>query len=107
MLLLVRPTANNIFLTLVNRGRVIRWTSAGCIGLRGPRRSTPLAAEQVARNLAGRLGRRRLEVRVLGPRSSRIRAVLRGLFRYPLSCAIRFCPPLAHNGVRPCKGRRL
>jgi small subunit ribosomal protein S11 len=109
----LRPTANNLFLTVVSRrGRTLHWTSCGRRGFRGPRRSTPLAAEQTGRALARRLRRGRLSwavVELRGLLGSRSRAALRGLVaggRLALA-ALALRSPLAHNGPRPPARRRV
>ena len=114
MFLHLRPTPNNFFLTFMsNRGVPLFWISAGSLGLRGPRRSTPLAAEQVARASVQRLIQRRvrsLGVRVAGPLGSRARAALRGLAASPRCPRIRWVElvvPRAHNGLRSAKRRRV
>lgn len=114
MILHLRPTPNNFFLTLVSRrGSPVFWISAGSLGLRGPRRSTPLAAEQVARVSVQRLVRlrvRSLGVRIVGPLGSRARAALRGLAgsrRCPRIRWLQLVVPRAHNGLRPAKRRRV
>jgi small subunit ribosomal protein S11 len=114
MILHLRPTSNNFFLTFLSRrGEPLFWVSAGSLGLRGPRRSTPLAAEQVARAAVSRLVRRRvrsLGIRIAGPLGSRARAALRGLAASPRCPRIRWMElvvPRAHNGLRPAKRRRV
>jgi small subunit ribosomal protein S11 len=92
------------------QGNAISWSSAGAMGFKGSRKSTPYAA-QVAAEDAGRKaqehGMRTLEVEVQGPGSGR-ESALRALqaVGFQIS-AIRDVTPIAHNGCRPPKRRRV
>ena len=92
------------------QGNAIAWSSAGTIGFKGSRKSTPyaaqLAAEDVAKK-AGEHGVRTLEVMVQGPGSGR-ESALRALATAGFTItAIRDVTPIAHNGCRPPKRRRV
>ena len=106
----IQSTFNNTIVTLTDtRGEVISWASAGKVGFKGSRKSTPfaaqLAAEKAARE-ALELGLRRVEVRVRGPGAGR-EAAIRSLTIAGLDIsAIRDVTPIPHNGCRPKKRRR-
>ena len=92
------------------QGNAIAWSSAGTMGFKGSRKSTPyaaqLAAEDVAKK-AGEHGVRTLEVMVQGPGSGR-ESALRALATAGFTItAIRDVTPIAHNGCRPPKRRRV
>jgi len=92
------------------QGNAIAWSSAGAMGFKGSRKSTPyaaqLAAEDVARK-ASEHGVRTLEVQVQGPGSGR-ESALRALAAQGFTItAIRDVSPIAHNGCRPPKRRRV
>ena len=107
----VRSTFNNTIITLTDaKGHVISWESAGSVGYKGSRKSTPFAA-QLASNRAAeaayKMGLREVEVRVKGPGSGRESAV-RGLHQGGLRITlIEDVTPLPHNGCRPPKKRRV
>ena len=92
------------------QGNTISWSSAGTMGFKGSRKSTPYAA-QVAAEDAGRKAKEHgvvaLEVEVKGPgagRESALRALQAGGFAIS---AIRDVTPIPHNGCRPPKRRRV
>jgi small subunit ribosomal protein S11 len=92
------------------QGNAISWSSAGAMGFKGSRKSTPYAA-QVAAEDAGRKaqehGMRTLEVEVQGPGSGR-ESALRALQAVGFTVtSIRDVTPIAHNGCRPPKRRRV
>lgn len=107
----VRATFNNTVITITDaQGNAISWSSAGGMGFKGSRKSTPYAA-QVAAEDAGRKaqdhGMTTLEVEVRGPGSGR-ESALRALQAIGFQItAIRDVSPLAHNGCRPRKRRRV
>ena len=92
------------------QGNVISWSSAGMMGFKGSRKSTPYAAQLAAEDAAKKAmehGMRTLEVQVQGPGSGR-ESALRALAATGLAItAIRDVTPLAHNGCRPPKRRRV
>ena len=92
------------------QGNAIAWSSAGTMGFKGSRKSTPYAAQMAAED-AGRKaqehGMRTLDVEVQGPGSGR-ESALRALAAIGLTItAIRDVTPIAHHGVRPPKRRRV
>jgi small subunit ribosomal protein S11 len=107
----VNATFNNTIITITDvQGNAISWASAGKMGFKGSRKSTPYAA-QVAAEQAGRAamehGMRTVEVEVSGPGSGR-ESALRALQACGLQVtAIRDVTPIPHNGVRPPKRRRV
>lgn len=106
----VQSTFNNTIITLTDsRGEVVSWASAGKVGFKGSRKSTPFAAQLAAEKAAKEaleLGLRRVEVRVKGPGSGR-EAAIRSLTIAGLDIsAIRDVTPIPHNGCRPKKRRR-
>jgi len=107
----IRSTFNNTIITITDpAGNVIAWQSAGTVGFKGSRKSTPfaaqLAAEQCARN-AQEHGVRKVSVFVKGPGSGRETAI-RSLQATGLEIAsIQDCTPVPHNGCRPRKRRRV
>jgi small subunit ribosomal protein S11 len=106
----IQSTFNNTIITLTDtKGEVISWASAGKVGFKGSRKSTPFAAQLAAENAAKEaleLGLKRVEVRVRGPGSGR-EAAIRSLTIAGLDIsAIRDVTPIPHNGCRPKKRRR-
>lgn len=107
----VNSTFNNTHVTITDaQGNTISWSSAGMMGFKGSRKSTPFAA-QVAAEDAGRKaqehGVRELRVFVKGPGSGR-ESALRALqaIGFTIS-AIKDVTPVPHNGCRPRKKRRV
>ena len=107
----VNATFNNTLITLTDaQGNAISWSSAGMMGFKGSRKSTPYAA-QVAAEDAGKKaqehGVRTLEVEVKGPGSGR-ESALRALQAVGFTItSIRDVTSIPHNGVRPSKRRRV
>ncbi len=107
----VAATFNNTIITITDTaGNAISWSSAGMMGFKGSRKSTPYAA-QVAAEDAGKKaiehGMRTLEVEVSGPGSGR-ESALRALQAIGLQVtSIRDVTPIPHNGCRPPKRRRV
>src|SRR5271155_2204903 len=107
----VAATFNNTIITITDtQGNTISWSSAGSLGFKGSRKSTPYAA-QVAAEDAGKKavehGMRTLEVEVSGPGSGR-ESALRALQAVGLTgTSIRGVAPIPHNGCRPPKRRRV
>jgi len=107
----VNASFNNTMITITDaQGNAIAWSSAGTMGFKGSRKSTPYAA-QIAAEDAGRKaqehGVRTLEVEVRGPgagRESALRALQAVGFQVT---SIRDVTPIPHNGVRPPKRRRV
>src|SRR6201984_3309280 len=107
----VAATFNNTIITITDQqGNSVSWSSAGMMGFKGSRKSTPYAA-QVAAEDAGKKamehGMRTLEVEVTGPGSGR-ESALRALQTVGLTVtSIREVTPPPHNGVSPPKRRRV
>ena len=107
----VNSSFNNTMITISDaQGNVISWSSAGTMGFKGSRKSTPYAA-QVAAEDAGKKaqehGMRTLDVEVQGPGSGR-ESALRALQAQGFTVtSIRDVTPIAHNGCRPPKRRRV
>ena len=102
---------NNTMVTLSDlNGNVISWASAGQLGFRGSRKSTPFAAQQAAEEAAKRAmehGLKVVEVYVKGPGSGR-EAAIRSLQATGLEVSlIKDVTPIPHNGCRPPKRRRV
>ena len=107
----VKATFNNTIVSITDlSGDVLCWASAGTIGFKGSRKSTPFAAQRTAESAAQKaqkMGVRQVEVRVKGPGSGRESAV-RALQAAGLEIkAIEDVTPLPHNGCRPRKKRRV
>jgi len=92
------------------QGNAISWSSAGTMGFKGSRKSTPYAAQMAAEDAATKAqehGLKTLEVEVQGPGSGR-ESALRALAAVGLIVtSIRDVTPMAHNGCRPPKRRRV
>src|SRR6056300_304663 len=107
----VNSTFNNTLITISDaQGNAISWSSAGTMGFKGSRKSTPYAA-QVAAEDAGKKamehGVKTLEVHVRGPGSGR-ESALRALQAAGFTItSIRDVTPIPHNGCRPPKRRRV
>jgi len=107
----IKATFNNTVISLTdNYGNVISWASAGRVGFKGSRKSTPFAAQLAAESAvkeAVDLGLRRVEVLVKGPGSGR-EAAVRSIQAAGLEItAIRDVTAIPHNGCRPPKRRRV
>lgn len=107
----VNASFNNTIITIADaQGNTIVWSSAGLMGFKGSRKSTPYAAQMAAED-AGRKalehGVRSLEVEVKGPGAGR-ESALRALQAVGFSItSIRDVTPIPHNGCRPPKRRRV
>ena len=107
----IQATFNNTMITITDTvGNVLAWSSAGCKGFKGSRKSTPFAAQVAAEDCAKKAqehGLRSIEVYVKGPgsgRESALRALQAAGFNISL---IRDVTPIPHNGCRPPKRRRV
>jgi small subunit ribosomal protein S11 len=107
----IKATFNNTLITITDAdGNTLCSGSAGCIGFKGSRKSTPFAAQQAAMRCAGiatRLGVKEVEIRVKGPgmgRESAISAFQQAGLRIS---SIEDVTPLPHNGCRAPKRRRV
>ena len=107
----IQATFNNTIVTITDpTGAVITWSSAGNLGFKGSRKSTPYAA-QIAAEDAGKKamehGVKTLEIEVRGPGSGR-ESALRALQAVGFAVtSIRDVTPIPHNGCRPPKRRRV
>jgi small subunit ribosomal protein S11 len=107
----VNATFNNTMVTITDaQGNAIAWSSAGTMGFKGSRKSTPYAAQMAAED-AGRKamehGMRTIEIEVKGPGSGR-ESALRALQTVGFTVtSIRDVTSVPHNGCRPPKRRRV
>lgn len=107
----IRSTFNNTIVTITDvKGNALSWASAGGLGFRGSRKSTPFAAQMAAEQAAKAAmehGLRQVEVFVKGPGSGR-EAAIRALQAAGLEVnSIKDVTPIPHNGCRPPKRRRV
>ena len=107
----IQSTFNNTIVTITDvQGNAISWASAGEMGFRGSKKSTPVAAQTAAEKAARAAqehGLKSVEVYVKGPGSGR-EAAIRALQGVGLEVSmIRDVTPIAHNGCRPPKRRRV
>lgn len=107
----IRSTFNNTIVTITDvHGNAISWASAGSLGFKGTRKSTPFAAQMAAEAAAKASmehGMKSLEVHVKGPGAGR-EAAIRALQAAGLEVtAIKDVTPVPHNGCRPPKRRRV
>ncbi|SDF40268.1 MULTISPECIES: 30S ribosomal protein S11 [Sporomusa] len=107
----IRSTFNNTIVTITDtRGNAISWASAGGLGFRGSRKSTPFAAQMAAETAAKAAmehGLKQIEVFVKGPGAGR-EAAIRSLQAAGLEVnMIKDVTPIPHNGCRPPKRRRV
>lgn len=107
----IRSTFNNTIVTFSDReGNVLAWSSAGCLGFKGSRKSTPFAAQnavEAAAQKAMEHGLRKVEVNVKGPGPGRDSAI-RALQVVGLDVSvINDVTPIPHNGCKPPKRRRV
>lgn len=107
----ITSTFNNTMVTLTDmQGNALSWASAGQLGFRGSRKSTPFAAQEAAQEAAKKAeayGLKSVEVYVKGPGSGRESAI-RSLQAAGLEVTmIKDVTPIPHNGCRPPKRRRV
>ncbi|MEC9372612.1 MAG: 30S ribosomal protein S11 [Planctomycetota bacterium] len=107
----IKATFNNTIVTITDtNGEAVCWDSAGTIGFKGARKSTPFAATRAAESCgqkARKVGMVELEVRVKGPGPGRESAIT-GLASTGLKVtALEDHTPVPHNGCRPRKKRRV
>jgi small subunit ribosomal protein S11 len=107
----ISATFNNTLVTITNeKGETIGWSSAGAVGFKGTRKSTPFAASTAVENVAKRAlekGVRTVEVYIKGPGAGRDSA-LRAIKAAGLSISlIADITPMPHNGPRAEKKRRI
>ncbi|MCL5290258.1 MAG: 30S ribosomal protein S11 [Eubacteriales bacterium] len=107
----IKSTFNNTVITITdNKGNTLSWSSAGQVGFKGSRKSTPFAAQMAAENAAKEAmehGLKEVEVMVKGPGAGR-EAAIRSLQAVGLEVSlIKDVTPIPHNGCRPPKRRRV
>jgi len=107
----IKSSFNNTIVSITDtEGNVLAWASAGNVGFKGSRKSTPFAAQMAAEACARRAmehGVRRVEVVVKGPGSGRETAI-RSLAAAGIEVGgIKDLTPIPHNGCRPPKRRRV
>ena len=107
----IRSSFNNTLVTITDlQGNAISWSSAGSLGFRGSKKSTPFASQMAAETAARAAmehGLRTVEVYVKGPGSGR-EAAIRALQTAGLEVnMIKDVTPIPHNGCRPPKRRRV
>jgi small subunit ribosomal protein S11 len=107
----VRATFNNTIITITDtNGETLSWASAGTVGFKGARKSTPFAAgraAETAANQARKHGLMEIEVRVKGPGAGREQAIIQLQHAGLKISGIEDVTPLPHNGCRPPKKRRV
>ena len=107
----IKSSFNNTIITITDlEGNVLSWASAGNVGFKGSRKSTPFAAQMAAEKAArGAMehGVRKVDVQVKGPGSGRETAI-RSLQATGIEVTgIKDVTPVPHNGCRPPKRRRV
>ena len=107
----IKSTFNNSMVTITDpKGNVISWSSAGALGFKGSRKSTPYAAQMAAETAAKAAmehGMKEVECYVKGPGAGR-EAAIRALQAAGLEVnMIKDVTPIPHNGCRPPKRRRV
>jgi small subunit ribosomal protein S11 len=107
----IKATFNNTIVSITDlNGNVLAWCSAGMVGFKGTKKSTPYAAQIASLNVAKQakeMGLRELEVLVKGPGPGRESAI-RSLQAAGLAVKkVRDITPMPHNGCRPKKKRRV
>lgn len=107
----IYSTFNNTIVSITDKqGNVLAWSSAGCIGFKGSRKSTPFAAQNALIEVAKKAeenGVRKVEVKVKGPgpgKESALRALQNTNFEVS---RISDVTPIPHNGCKPPKRRRV
>lgn len=107
----IRSTFNNSIVTITDEhGNAVAWSSAGALGFKGSRKSTPFAAQmasEAAAKSAMEHGMKYVDVTVKGPGAGRVSAI-RALQSAGLEVtSIKDVTPVPHNGCRPPKRRRV
>jgi small subunit ribosomal protein S11 len=107
----IKATFNNTTVTITDtNGDTLCWASAGTVGFKGSRKSTPFAAQRAAETAAAaaqKFGLKEVDVRVKGPGSGRESAITALQAAGLTVRAIEDVTPLPHNGCRPPKRRRV
>jgi small subunit ribosomal protein S11 len=107
----VNASFNNTIVTIADpNGDTLCWASAGTIGFKGSRKSTPFAAQRASEKCADaaiKMGVKEIDVRVKGPGAGRESAIRSLQARGLKVRTIEDVTPLPHNGCRPRKRRRV
>lgn len=107
----IKATFNNTVVTITDtNGETLCWDSAGTIGFKGSRKSTPFAATRAAEQCAGKArkyGMQQVEVRITGAGAGRESAVTALQAAGLKVTAVEDHTPIPHNGCRPRKRRRV
>ncbi len=107
----IKATFNNTYINITDlNGESICWASAGTVGFKGSRKSTPFAAQKAAENVAEKAlkqGVSELDIKVKGPGSGRESAITALQIAGLSIKSIEDVTPLPHNGCRPRKKRRV
>jgi small subunit ribosomal protein S11 len=107
----IKATFNNTIVSVTDtNGDVLCWASAGTVGFKGSRKSTPFAAQRAAEivaDKAAKFGLKEVEVQVKGPGAGRESAITALQSAGLTIKAIEDVTPLPHNGCRPPKKRRV
>ncbi len=107
----IKASFNNTQVTITDvNGETISWDSAGTVGFKGARKSTPFAATRAAENCASKakkVGMQEVEVKLKGPGPGRESAVTALQSSGLKVTAIEDVTPIPHNGCRPRKKRRV
>ena len=107
----IQATFNNTIVSITDtNGDVLCWSSAGTVGFKGSRKSTPFAAQRAAEvcaEKATKFGMKEIDVKVKGPGAGRESAITALQQANLIIKAIEDATPLPHNGCRPPKRRRV
>lgn len=108
----IAATFNNTVITITDEmGNVIAWSSAGSLGFKGSKKSTPYAAQQAVEDALAKAiehGLKEVGIKVQGPGSGRETAVKSvGAYEGIKVTSLKDITPLPHNGCRPPKRRRV
>ena len=107
----VNASFNNTIVTITDmNGNAVAWSSAGSLGFKGSRKSTPYAAQMAAEKAASKaieFGMKNIDVEVMGPGSGRESALRTFQALGLIVGSIRDVTPIPHNGCRPPKRRRV
>ena len=107
----IKATFNNTQVTITDvNGEVLCWDSAGTLGFKGSRKSTPFAATRAAESAAAKakkMGVKEVEAKIKGPGPGRESAVTALQASGLKITSVEDCTPIPHNGCRPKKKRRV